>query len=155
MLQTSLNSLKCKYGFSRSKLWKEGKSWIILGLKLKWDASGGKTIYDGALVLVGFMWPLSVLTRLFFLWSDWLSSSVMFSDEDEDFLESLPLNVRDQTLMQVQKKKKEEKEKEKEKEKEETKIRKTIKVKRKIKYIIYIVTYLPGNGAKNLTRSKS
>jgi len=30
----------------------------------------------------------------------------MFSDEDEDFLESLPLNVRDQTLMQVQKKKK-------------------------------------------------
>jgi hypothetical protein len=79
----------------------------------------------------------------------------MFSDEDEDFLESLPLNVRDQTLMQVQKKKKEEKEKEKEKEKEETKIRKTIKVKRKIKYIIYTVTYLPGNGAKNLTRSKS
>jgi hypothetical protein len=76
----------------------------------------------------------------------------MFSDEDEDFLESLPLNVRDQTLMQVQKKKEE---KEKEKEKEETKIRKTIKVKRKIKYIIYTVTYLPGNGSKNLTRSKS
>ena len=152
MLQTSLNSLKCKYGFSRSKLWKEGKSWIMLGLKLKWDASGGKTIYDGALVLVGFMWPLSVLTRLFFLWSDWLSSSIMFSDEDEDFLESLPLNVHNQTLMQVQKKKEE---KEKEKEEEETKIRKTIKVKRKIKYIIYTVTYLPGNGAKNLTRSKS
>jgi hypothetical protein len=34
---------------------------------------------------------------------------------------------------------------------EETKIRKIIKVKRKIKYIIYTVTYLPGNGAKNLT----
>jgi hypothetical protein len=30
----------------------------------------------------------------------------MFSDEDEDFLKSLPLNVRDQTLMQVQKKRK-------------------------------------------------
>ena len=51
--------------------------------------------------------------------------------------------------------KKEEKEKEKEEEEEETKIRKTIKVKRKIKYIIYTVTYLPGNGAKNLTRSNS
>jgi hypothetical protein len=48
----------------------------------------------------------------------------MFSENDEDFLESLPLNVRDQTLMQVQNE---------EKEKEETKIRKTIKVKRKIK----------------------
>jgi hypothetical protein len=47
----------------------------------------------------------------------------MFSKNDEDFLKSLPFNVRDQTLMQVQKKK----------EKEETKIRKTIKVKRKIK----------------------
>ena len=104
MLQTSLNSLKCKYEFSRSKLWKEGKSWIMLGLKLKWDASGGKTIYDGALVLVGFMWPLSVLTRLFFLWSDWLSSSVMFSDEDEDFLESLPLNVHDQLSCKYRKK---------------------------------------------------
>jgi len=43
----------------------------------------------------------------------------------------------------------------KEKEKEETIIRKTIKVKRKIKYIIYTITYLSGNGAKNLTRSKS
>jgi hypothetical protein len=30
----------------------------------------------------------------------------MFSKNDEDFLESLPLNVRDQTLMQVQKEKK-------------------------------------------------
>jgi hypothetical protein len=44
------------------------------------------------------MWSFSVLTRLFslfLLWSDWLSSSAMFSNEDEDFLESLPLNVRD------------------------------------------------------------
>jgi hypothetical protein len=31
-----------------------------------------------------------------------------------------------------------------------------IKVKRnKIKFIVYTVTYLPGNGAKNLTRSNS
>jgi hypothetical protein len=53
VLQTSSNSLKCKYGFSRSKPWQEGKSWIISDLKLKWDASGGKTIHEGALVLVG------------------------------------------------------------------------------------------------------
>jgi len=46
-----------------------------------------------------------------------LSSSAMFSEENKDFLESLPLNVRVQTLMQVQKKRKEnEKEKEKGKE---------------------------------------
>ena len=45
------------------------------GLKLKWDASGGKTIHDGALVLVGFMWSLSVLI--------WLSSLAMFSENDE------------------------------------------------------------------------
>jgi len=70
-------------------------------LQLKWDASGGKTIHDGALVLVGFMWSPSVLTRLFLLWSDWLSSSAMFYENDEDFLESLQLNVSDQTLMHV------------------------------------------------------
>jgi hypothetical protein len=35
----------------------------------------------------------------------------MFSNEDEDFLQSLPLNVHDQTLMQVQKKKKKRKRK--------------------------------------------
>jgi len=64
-------------------------------LKLKWDVSGEKTIHEGALVLVGFMWSLSVLTRLFSLWSDWLSSSVIFSENDEDTLQSLPLNVRD------------------------------------------------------------
>jgi len=104
VLQTSSNSLKCKYGFSRSKPWKVGKSWIMHGLKLKWDASGGKLIHDGALVLVGFMWSLSVLTRLFSLWSDWLSFSAMFSENDEVFLENLPFNVRVQTLMQVQKK---------------------------------------------------
>jgi hypothetical protein len=55
VLQTSSNSLKSKYGFSRSKPWKEGKSWIMPSLKLKWDASGGKTMHDRALVLVGFM----------------------------------------------------------------------------------------------------
>jgi hypothetical protein len=50
----------------------------------------------------------------------------MFSEKNEDFLESLPLNVRFQTLMQMQKKKEE-------KEKEETKIRKTNKSENKIK----------------------
>jgi len=110
-----------------------GKSWIIPALKLKWDASGEKTIHDGALVLVGFMWSLSVLTRLFSLfslWIDWLSSSAMFSKENKDFLESLPLNVHVQTLMQVQKKK----------------LEKWIKVKRKEnkwKYIIYTILTSP------------
>ena len=130
MLQTSSNSLKCKYGFSKSKPWKVGKSWIMLDLKLKWDASERRTIHDGALVLVRFMWSLSVVTwlfSLFSLWSDWLSSSAILSEEDEDFLQSLPLNVLDHTLMQVQKERK------RKKEKEETKIRKTIKVKIKIK----------------------
>ena len=70
MLQTSSNSLRCKYGFSRSKPLKEGNNWIIPGLKLKWDALGGKTIHEGALVLVGFMWSLIILTRLFSLLSD-------------------------------------------------------------------------------------
>jgi len=70
-------------------------------LKLKWDASWGKTMHEGALVLVGFMWSLSILTRLLSLWSDWLSSSAMFSENDKDTLQSLPLNVRDQTLMHV------------------------------------------------------
>ena len=32
-----------------------GKSWIIPGLKLNRDASGGNTIHDGAPVLVGFI----------------------------------------------------------------------------------------------------
>jgi hypothetical protein len=74
------------------------------GLKLNRDASWGKTIHEGALVLVRFMWSLSVLTRLFSLfslWSDWLSYSAIFSKEDGDTLQSLPLNVRDQTLMHV------------------------------------------------------
>ena len=73
-------------------------------LKLKWDALGGKTMHEGALVLVGFIWSLSVLTRLFSLlslWSDWLSSSTIFPENDEDTLQSLPLNVCDQTLMHV------------------------------------------------------
>jgi hypothetical protein len=34
---------------------------MMYGLKLKWDASGGKTIHDGALVLVGFIWSLIVV----------------------------------------------------------------------------------------------
>jgi len=68
---------------------------------LKWDVSWGETIHDGAFVLIGFIWPLSVLRQLLSLWSDWLSFSAMFFKEDEDFLESLPLNMHDQTLIQV------------------------------------------------------
>jgi hypothetical protein len=68
------------------------------GLKLKWDASGGKTMHEGALVPVGFMWSLSVRIRLFSLfslWSDWLSYLAIFSENDEDTLHSPPLNVCD------------------------------------------------------------
>jgi len=86
------------------------------GLKLKWDASGGKTIHEGALVLVGFMWSLSVLTQIFSLSSDWLSSSAIFFENDEDTLQSLPLNVRDHTLMHVQEENKRKKRKTIEKE---------------------------------------
>ena len=53
--------------------------------------------------------------------------------------------------------KKERKKNKEEKEKEEQRLEKQIKVKRKEnnrKYIIYTITYLPGNDAKNLTRSK-
>jgi len=56
------------------------------GLKLKWDASWGKTKHEGALILVGFIWSLSVLTWLFSLWSDWLSSSTIYFENDEDTL---------------------------------------------------------------------
>jgi len=44
-------------------------------------------MHEGALVLVGFIWSLSVLTwlfSLFSLWSDWLYSSAIFSENDED-----------------------------------------------------------------------
>jgi hypothetical protein len=47
------------------------------------------------------MWSLNVLTWLFSLWNDWLSFSAIFSENDEDTLQSLPLNVCDQTLMHV------------------------------------------------------
>jgi len=106
---------------------KKGKSWIISGLKLKWDASGGKIMHEGALVLVGFMWSLSVLTRiflLFLLWSNWLSSSAIFSENDEDTLQSLPLNVHDHTLMHVQEENKRNKRKKNNQNKrKETKVR--------------------------------
>jgi len=61
-------------------------------------------MHEGALVLMGFMWSLSVLIRLFSLfslWSDWLSSSAIFFENDEDTLQSLSLNVRDQILIHV------------------------------------------------------
>jgi hypothetical protein len=59
----------------------------------------------------------------------------MFSKENEDFLESLPLNVHVQTLMQVQKKRK--------RKRKRTKLGKQIKVKtkenkRNIKFIQYL-----------------
>lgn len=34
---------------------------MIFDLKLKGDASEEKTIHDGALVLIGFIWSLNVL----------------------------------------------------------------------------------------------
>jgi len=49
-----------------------------------------------------------------------------FSENDEDTLQSLPLNVRDQTLIQVQKKRKKKKKK-----KKKQRLEKQIKVKRK------------------------
>ena len=67
----------------------------------------------------------------------------MFSEENENFLESLRLNVCVQTLMQVQKKRKE-------KEKEQ-KLEKQIKVKRnekKWKYIIYTIITSPATAPK-------
>jgi len=48
----------------------------------------------------------------------------MFSENDEDFLESLPLNVRDQTLMHVQEENKRKKRNKKKRNKtKETKVR--------------------------------
>ena len=56
VLQTSSKSLRCKYGFSDYKPWNVGKSWIIPGLELNWEAYKGNTIQDGVSVLVGFMY---------------------------------------------------------------------------------------------------
>ena len=77
----------------------------------------------------------------------------MFSENDEDFLESLPLNVRDQTLMHVQEENKieEKKNKTKQNKRNKSQIKEKKRKDNKIKYIIYTVIYLPGNGAKNLT----
>jgi hypothetical protein len=60
----------------------------------------------------------------------------MFSEKNKDFLESLPLNVRVQTLMQVQKKRK--------RKRKRTKLEKQIKVKtKKNKRNIKFIQYLP------------
>ena len=115
---------------------------------------GGKTIHEGALVLVGFIWSLSVLTRLFSLfslWSNKISSSAIFSKNNEDTLQSLPLNIRDQTLMHVYE---ENKRKKKTKQKKNKVRYKKSKRDNKINTIIYTRIYLPGSGAKNLTRPK-
>ena len=55
VLQTFSKSLRCKYGFSYSKLWNVGKSWIMLSLKLNRDASRGNTIHKDATILIRFM----------------------------------------------------------------------------------------------------
>ena len=109
MLQTFSNSLKCRYGFSDLKLWKIGRSWMILGLKLKCDAWGGKDIHDGDYVLVRCMKPLSVLGCSWRFCKVWLSScfeklsasmSAMSKGDEDDFLINLPLSVQDQHRMQ-------------------------------------------------------
>ena len=121
---------------------------------------GGGNMHEGALVLVGFMWSLSVLTQLFSLfslWSDWLSSLAIFSENDEDTLQSLPLKLSCTCRKRIKwkKKTKQKETKQKETKQKETKLD-TRKVKRenKINIIIYTGIYLPGNGAKNLTRPK-
>ena len=78
---------------------------------------------------------------------------------NEDTLESLPLNVRDQTLMHVQEENKRKKRKEKKRKRNKTKKKKQkldkMKRENKINIIIYTRIYLPGNDTKNLTRPKS
>ena len=72
----------------------------------------------------------------------------MFSENDEDFLKSLPLNVHVQTFMQVQK---ERKKKKKKKKKKKQRLEKQIKVKRKEnkrKYIIYTILTSPVTAPK-------
>jgi hypothetical protein len=63
----------------------------------------------------------------------------MFSENDKDFLESLPLNMRIQTLMQVQKERK----KKKKKKRKKQRLEKQIKVKRKEKKIYNLYNNLP------------
>jgi hypothetical protein len=63
----------------------------------------------------------------------------MFSENDKDFLESLPLNMRIQTLMQMQKERK----KKKNKKRKKQRLEKQIKVKRKEKKIYNLYNNLP------------
>ena len=64
-------------------------------------------MYEDALVLVGFMWSLSVLIQLFSLWSDWLSSSAIFSENDEDTLQEWKRNKTKQRKQKLDKMKSE------------------------------------------------
>jgi hypothetical protein len=76
----------------------------------------------------------------------------IFSENDEDTLQSLPLKLSCTCRKRIKWKKKT---KQKETKQKETKLD-TRKVKRenKINIIIYTGIYLPGNGAKNSTRPK-
>jgi hypothetical protein len=81
----------------------------------------------------------------------------IFSENDEDTLQSLPLKLSCTCRKRIKwkKKTKQKETKQKETKQKETKLD-TRKVKRenKINIIIYTGIYLPGNGAKNLTRPK-
>ena len=82
---------------------------MIPGLKLKRDASGGKTMHDGDYILVGCMKSLKVLScsRIFckawsFSCSENFSAlvSAISKDGEGDLLINLPLFVRDERRMQ-------------------------------------------------------
>ena len=82
---------------------------MILGLKLKHDTLGGKTMHDVAFVLVGCIKSLSVISwswRFYRVWffscSEKLSTllSVMFKGSGDDILINLPLYVQDQHFLQ-------------------------------------------------------
>jgi len=76
----------------------------------------------------------------------------MFSSGDEGFLTSLPVDVRDQILMQVLETTKEQNKQALRKKKQY--IYKKKKKKKKIRFMMVLNTncYFPGSGAKNLTR---
>ena len=82
---------------------------MIIGLKLKCDASGGKTIHDGALILVGCMESLSVLGCSGRFCRAWISPcfkkllasmSTMSKGDEGDFLVILPLSIRNEHRIQ-------------------------------------------------------
>ena len=50
---TSSNSLMCKYGFSFSRPWNVGRSWIMLDLKSIWGVLARNMIHEGVAIQVG------------------------------------------------------------------------------------------------------